>query len=174
LQTKHPIIDWEVYTAKNFASTWKIIRLGGESSSFIQFEDLLKACDRDDLDTLWKLVNERFKAETLKDMKEMHLWVDLRRLYEPDLNDKYWKFDASDLNTTWTYYDKCEVHHVSTTKKVDVFMFAEKEYPLKAKTLFAMLKSKLRVFADNEKIRALIQKIQDHYARADKVLSRTR
>lgn len=166
LQTKHPIIDCEVYSAKNFASTWKIIRLGGESSSFIQFEDLLKACDRDDLDTLWKLVNERFKADTLKDMKEMQLWVDLRRLYEPDLNDKYWKFDASDLNTTWTYYDKCEVHHVSTTAKVDVFMFAEKEYPLRATTLFAMLKSKLRVYADTEKVRALIQKIYDQYVRA--------
>lgn len=174
LQTKHSIVDWEVYKAKTFASTWKIIRLGGESSSFIQFEDLLKACNRDDLDTLWKLVNERFKADTLKDMKEMQLWVDLRRLYEPDLNDKYWKFDASDLNTTWTYYDKCEVHHVSTTDRVDVFMFAEKDYPLRAKTLSAMLKSKLRVYADNEKVRALIQKIHDQYARADKVLKSTR
>jgi hypothetical protein len=111
-----------VFTAKNFASTWKVTRLGGESSSFIQFEDLIKACDIDDLDTLWKLVNERFKADTLNDMKEMQLWVDLRRLYEPYLNDKYWKFDTSDLNTTWTYYDKFEVHHVSTTAKVDVFM----------------------------------------------------
>ena len=36
--------------------------------------------------------------------------------------------------------------------------------------LLAMLKSKLRVYADNEKIRALIQKIQDQYAKADKVL----
>ena len=107
-------------------------------------------------------------------MKEMQLWVDLRRLYEPDPNDKYWKFNSSNLNTTWTYFDKCEVHHVSTTDKVDVFMFAEKEYPLRAKTLSAMLKSKLRVYADNEKIRALIQKIQDQYARADKVLRKTR
>ena len=38
------------------------------------------------------------------------------------------------------------------------------------KTLSAMLKSKLRVYADNEKIRALIQKIQDQYAKAAKVL----
>lgn len=174
LQTRHPIIDWEVFTTKNFASTWKITRLGGESSSFIQFEDLIKACDRDDLDTLWKLVNERFKADTLKDMKEMQLWVDLRRLYEPDLNDKYWKFDSSDLNTTWTYYDKCEVHHVSTIAKVDVFMFAEKEYPLRATTLSAMLKSRLRVYEDNEKVRALIQKIQDQYSRAMQGLSKRR
>ena len=63
LQVRHPIVDWEIYTAKNFAPTWKITRLGGETSSFIQFEDLIKACDRSDLDMLWKLVQERFKAD---------------------------------------------------------------------------------------------------------------
>jgi hypothetical protein len=41
-------------------------------------------------------------------------------------------------------------------------------------TLSATLKSKLRVYADNEKVRALIQKIQDQYAKADNVLRRTR
>ena len=98
----------------------------------------------------------------------------MRRLYEPDLNDKYWKFDASDLNTTWTYYDKCEVHHVSTTDKVDVFMFAEKEYPLRAATLTVMLTSRLRVHEDNEKVRALIQKIQDQCSRAMQELRKRR
>ena len=31
-----------------------------------------------------------------------------------------------------------------------------------------------RVYADNEKVRALIQKIKDQYARADKGLRKTR
>ena len=39
---------------------------------------------------------------------------------------------------------------------------------------FALSMLKLRVYADNEKVRALIQKIKDQYARADKVLRRTR
>ena len=107
---------------------------------------------------LWKLVDERFKADTLKDMKGMQLWVDLRRLYEPDLKDSYQKFEAKDLHTTWSYYDSCEVHHVSTKAGVDAFMFAEKEYPLKAGTLTAMLTSIIRVHEDTEKVRALIQK----------------
>ena len=137
----------------NFAPTWKITRLGGKTSSFIQFEDLIKVCDRNDLDMIWKLVDERFKADTLKDMKEMQLWVDLRRFYEPYLKDSYWKFEATDLHTTWSYYDLCEVHHVSTTAGVDVFMFAEKEYPLRAITLTAMLTSRLRVHEYTEKVR---------------------
>jgi hypothetical protein len=79
---------------------------------------------------VWKLVQERFKADNFKDMQEMQLWVYLRRLYEPDPNDSYLKFEATDLNTTWTYDDSCEVNHVSTKAGVDAFMFAEKEYPL--------------------------------------------
>jgi hypothetical protein len=82
--------------------------------------------------------------------------------------------DREDLDTLWKFYDSSSEHHVSTQDGVDVFMFAEKEYPLRAKTLSAMLKSKLRVYADNEKIRALIQKIRDQYARVDTVLRRTR
>lgn len=172
LQVRHPIVDWEIYTAKNFASTWKITRLGGETSSFIQFEDLIKACDRSDLDMLWKLVQERFKADNFKDVKEMQLWVDLRRLYEPDPSDNYWKFEAIYLDTTWTYYDSCEVHHVSTKAGVDAFMLLEKEYPLRAGTLTAMLTSRIRVHEDTEKVRTLIQKIQDQCSRATQALRR--
>ena len=172
LQVRHPILDWEVYTAKNFAPCWKITRLGGETSSFVQFAELIKACDRDDLDTLWRLVQERFNAGRLKDSKEMQLWVELRRLYEPNKNDKYWKFESSCPGTTWLYYDSSEVHHVSTKNGVDVFMFAEKEYPLKAGTLTVMLASNLRVHEDTEKVRELIRKIQLQCSRAVEELSR--
>ena len=116
-----------MFTASNFAPTWKITRLGGETSSFIQFEELIKAFDRHDLDTLWRLVQERFDAEDLKDRKEMQLWINLRRLYEPDTNDDFWKFSCSCPGTKWFYYDSCEVYHVSTSDGVDAFMFAEKE-----------------------------------------------
>ena len=95
--------------------------MGGETSSFISFAELVKTCDKDDLDTLWKLVQERHKAGQLVDVKAQELWVYLQRLYEPQSDVKScWKFEAHDLNTTWTYYDSCEVHQVATTKGVDV------------------------------------------------------
>ncbi|GJT77671.1 hypothetical protein Tco_1044396 [Tanacetum coccineum] len=51
------------------------------------FEDMLKAFDREDLDTLWSLVKEKFRsAEPTEDM-EQALWVELKRLYEPDKED---------------------------------------------------------------------------------------
>nr|GEV66533.1 hypothetical protein [Tanacetum cinerariifolium] len=57
LQVKHPIIDWEVHTEGQRAY-WKITRLGGNSTSYPFFTDLLKHLDRDDLNQLWSLVKE--------------------------------------------------------------------------------------------------------------------
>lgn len=38
--------------------------------------------NREDLDTtLWSIVQEHVKKDELVDMKEIQLWVDLRRLY---------------------------------------------------------------------------------------------
>nr|GEY38781.1 ribonuclease H-like domain-containing protein [Tanacetum cinerariifolium] len=57
LQVKHPIIDWKVHTEGQRAY-WKITRLGGSSTSYQFFIDLLKHLDRDDLNQLWSLVKE--------------------------------------------------------------------------------------------------------------------
>ena len=118
------------------------------------------------LDGLWKMTQEKHKAGLLVNVKAQELWVYLKRLYEPDFTDRYWKFEAQDLSTTWTYYDTCEVHQVATTDGVDVFMFAEKEYPLKGGPLGIMISSGLRVYAASEKADELIQRIQDQCARA--------
>ncbi|GJY50847.1 retrovirus-related pol polyprotein from transposon TNT 1-94 [Tanacetum coccineum] len=71
LQTKYPIIDWEVYT-----------------------EDSRK----DDLVKLWSLVHERFNStEPTKD-KERELWVELKRLFEPNDDVLYGSFKGVDNN----------------------------------------------------------------------------
>nr|GEV81857.1 hypothetical protein [Tanacetum cinerariifolium] len=57
LQVKHHVIDWNVHT-EGHRSYWKIIRLGGSSSSYQFFVDMLKHFDREDLNQLWGLVKE--------------------------------------------------------------------------------------------------------------------
>nr|GEU41117.1 hypothetical protein [Tanacetum cinerariifolium] len=84
LQAKHPIIDWEVHT-EGQRSYWKIIRLGGSSVSYQFFVDLLKHFDREDLNQLWALVKETFNIRPAVNDKEKELWVELKRLYEPDV-----------------------------------------------------------------------------------------
>nr|GEY70452.1 hypothetical protein [Tanacetum cinerariifolium] len=86
LQVKHPIIDWKVHT-EGQRSYWKIRRLGGSSASYQFFMDMLKKVDREDLNQLWALVKETLSIRPATDEKEMELWVELKRLYEPDVED---------------------------------------------------------------------------------------
>ncbi|GKD01293.1 hypothetical protein Tco_1171567, partial [Tanacetum coccineum] len=90
LQTKYPIIDWEIHS-EDSRKYWKIIRVSNITEAYQSFEDILKAFDREDLDTLWSLVKEKFRSiEPTEDM-ERALWVELKRLYEPDKEDTLWK-----------------------------------------------------------------------------------
>ncbi|GJX53078.1 hypothetical protein Tco_0281447 [Tanacetum coccineum] len=61
LQTKYPIIDWEIY-AEEQRRYWKIIRVGNHTKVYQTFEEMLKKCDREDLDRLWSLVKETFSS----------------------------------------------------------------------------------------------------------------
>nr|GFA40193.1 hypothetical protein [Tanacetum cinerariifolium]GFA40195.1 hypothetical protein [Tanacetum cinerariifolium] len=89
LQVKHPIIDWKVYH-EGQRSYWKITRLGGSSASYQFFKDLLKHLDRKDLNQLWILVKETLSNRPPTSDKEIELWVELNRLYEPDDEDQLW------------------------------------------------------------------------------------
>ncbi|GJW58307.1 hypothetical protein Tco_0105038 [Tanacetum coccineum] len=117
LQTKYPIIDWE-----NF--------------------------DRDDLVKLelWSLVHERFNStEPTKD-KERELWVELKRLFEPDDDDILWKLQRYMHDPLkWRLYDTCVVHYASTERGHDIFMLFEKDYPLTRALMTLMLSNKLQV-----------------------------
>ena len=106
----------------------------------------------------------------LKEDKAKELWVHFQRLYEPDPSDRHWRFEAHNLNTLWKLYESCNVHHVSTQSGVDVFMLADKEYPLRAGVLTVMLSSKLRCEARTENVDDLLQRIHDQCNREIKAM----
>ncbi|GJW13090.1 hypothetical protein Tco_0017223 [Tanacetum coccineum] len=70
LQTKYPIIDWEVYS-KATRKYWKIIRVGNHTEVYQTFDDMLNKFNKDDLDKLWSLVKERFSSTDPTDDKEI-------------------------------------------------------------------------------------------------------
>ncbi|GJT29617.1 ribonuclease H-like domain-containing protein [Tanacetum coccineum] len=90
LQTKYPIIDWEIYT-EGTRKYWKIIRVRNHTKVHHFFDDMLKAFDRDDLVMLWSLVKEKFNSTEPTNDKEREIWVELKRLFEPDTDDELWK-----------------------------------------------------------------------------------
>nr|GEV11679.1 ribonuclease H-like domain-containing protein [Tanacetum cinerariifolium] len=51
LHVKHPIIDWEIHT-EGQRSYWKIIRMGGSTTSYQIFVDMTKHFDMEDLNQL--------------------------------------------------------------------------------------------------------------------------
>ncbi|GJW18583.1 hypothetical protein Tco_0026019 [Tanacetum coccineum] len=114
---------------------------------------------RDDLVMLWSLVKEKFNSTEPIDDKEREIWVELKRLFEPDTDDELWKLQNHIHDVTWKLYDSCGVHHVSTKKGIYIYMPVEKEYPLSRGTLTLMLVVKLLVDQDNEMSRELLRKI---------------
>ncbi|GJU72168.1 hypothetical protein Tco_1263573 [Tanacetum coccineum] len=96
----------------------------------VMSETIQRKENTDDLVMLWNLVKERFSLIEPTDDKERTLWVELKRLFEPNTDDTLWKLQRyiHDL-LKWRLYDTCGVHHVSTERGIDIFMLVEKEYP---------------------------------------------
>nr|GEW78725.1 hypothetical protein [Tanacetum cinerariifolium] len=143
LQVKLPIIDWKVHTEGQM-SYWKIIRLGGNSACYQFFIDLLKQLDMEDLNQIWALVKEYISIRPATSEKKMELWVELKRLYEPDPEDQLWVQTQKYMHapTEWKLYDLSGVHHV-TAKYNEIFMLVEKDYPLRKGLALVMISYKL-------------------------------
>ena len=123
LQTKYPIVDWEVYI-EDTRRYWKITRLRGHTGMYKHFDKMLKVFDRNDLDKLWELVKERYSSMNPAQDKEIELWVELKRLYEPDPNDELWDSQKHIYRRIfkWKLYESYGVHHVSTETGIDIYI----------------------------------------------------
>nr|GEW18817.1 hypothetical protein [Tanacetum cinerariifolium] len=138
----------------------KIISVGNHTEAYQFFDDMLKAFDMDDLVMLWSLVKERFSSTKPTNDKERTVWVELKRLFEPNIDDTLWKLQRYMHDPlTWRLYDTCGVHHVSTDKGMDIFMLVEKEYPLSKGVLTLMLVNKLLVDQHSDMANKLLRKI---------------
>nr|GEW42168.1 synaptobrevin, longin-like domain protein [Tanacetum cinerariifolium] len=133
LQVKHPIIDWKVHS-EGQRSYWKITRLGGSS-----------AC---------------YHTRPPTSDKEMELWVEISRLYEPDKEDQLWTHTQNFMHALveWKLYDTCGVHHV-TSKDKEIFMLVEKDYPLRKGLALVMICYKLQVENFSQMANDLVLKI---------------
>nr|GFC72192.1 hypothetical protein [Tanacetum cinerariifolium] len=81
---------------------------------------------------LWILVKEMLSIKQATKDKEKELWVELKRLFEPDFEDHLWTHNQNFMHDPleWKLYDTCGVHHVFT-KDQEIFMLVEKDYPLR-------------------------------------------
>nr|GEU89707.1 hypothetical protein [Tanacetum cinerariifolium] len=139
---------------------WKIIRVGGITEAYQSFEDMLRGFDRENLVALWNLVKEKFSLAGPSKDKEKALWVELKRLFEPDADDVLWKLERyMHAPLTWKLHTDYGVHHVSLTRGYGIFMLIEKDYPLSNAIMILMLSGKLQVEEDSKMARDLVMKI---------------
>nr|GEX11150.1 hypothetical protein [Tanacetum cinerariifolium] len=100
-----------------------IIRVSGITEAYQSFKDMLKGFDKEDLVALRNLVKEKFSSTVPSVDKEKALWVELKRLFEPDADDVLWKLQRyMHAPLTWKLYIDYGVHHVFSIRGDDIFM----------------------------------------------------
>ncbi|GJS72304.1 hypothetical protein Tco_0705145 [Tanacetum coccineum] len=143
LATKPPsIVDWQILT-EGKKSYYQIIRAGGQSKRYLTFLHMLKDFDREDLETLWKLMKDKHGSTRPEEGYERVLWGDLKTMFEPKVEDEVWKMQQMYRVLNWKLFDSCRVHCL-TLQSGMIYMLVEKRYPLTPSTITEMLNRKLQ------------------------------
>ncbi|GKA71775.1 hypothetical protein Tco_0777914 [Tanacetum coccineum] len=112
-------------------------------------DHMLQSIDREDLETLWKLVKAKHGLTRPEEGYERVLWGDLKVMFEPDVESKVWRNLHGHKVTVWKIFSLSRVHFVRF-QNLHIFMLVEKKYPLTPATITEMLNKKLQADHWNE------------------------
>ncbi|GJZ00048.1 hypothetical protein Tco_0517477, partial [Tanacetum coccineum] len=130
-------VEAEVDDEVEIKSIWRYSR---RCSSMIK---MLQNIDREDLETLWKLVKARHGSSRPEKAYERVLWGDLKVMFEPDIESEVWRNLQGHKVTIWKIFSSSGVHFVRF-QNLHIFMLIEKKYPLTPATITTMLNKKLQ------------------------------
>nr|GFC22243.1 hypothetical protein [Tanacetum cinerariifolium] len=138
IASKIPVVDYQIVLIDN-KPKYKIIRADDTHQLYISFTTLLKNFDREDLETFWRIVRDRFSTSKPTNFSYEYLLLTLRTMFEePDGQDAIWKNQKSvhglALVKRWKLLTSCGVH-VITLLTVQLFLLVERRYPLLRFTL---------------------------------------
>ncbi|GJY04689.1 hypothetical protein Tco_0370629 [Tanacetum coccineum] len=149
LATKPPmIVEYKIVKEGKFGY-FQLIRADGSSKRYLSMIKMLQNIDREDLETLWKLVKAKHGNTRPEEDYERVLWGDLKVMFEPDIKSEVWRNLQGYKVTIWKLFDTCGVHFVRF-KNLHIFMLVEKRYPLTPITITNMLNKKLQADHWNE------------------------
>ncbi|GJV51684.1 putative ribonuclease H-like domain-containing protein [Tanacetum coccineum] len=143
LATKPPVIVDYKLLKEGIMVHYQLIRAYGSSKRHSSMIRLLQGINREDLQTLWKLVKTKHGDLRAEDEHERVLWGDLKVMFEPDIRSDVWRNLQGYKVTIWKLIDSCGVHFVKF-ENVHIFMLVEKRYPLTPITITNMLNKKLQ------------------------------
>nr|GEW92065.1 putative ribonuclease H-like domain-containing protein [Tanacetum cinerariifolium] len=133
-----------------------------KTSEEVSQEDLKEMMQLVLVEELWTLVKETLSIRQATSDKEKELWVELKRLFEPDVEDQLWTYTQALMHdpVEWRLYDSCGVHHV-LTRDQEIFMLVEEDYPLRKGLAIVMISNKLQVENYSQMASDLILKIHN-------------
>ncbi|GJS41397.1 hypothetical protein Tco_0566440 [Tanacetum coccineum] len=137
---------------------FQIIRADGSSKRHSAFIRMLKSFDREDLETLWKLVKAKHETTRPEEGYERVLWGALRTMFEHHVEDTAWRNLQGNKVLIWKLFDSYRVHFVRF-QDMHIFMLVEKRYPLTPATITYMLNRKLQADHWNEMCYQLLKLI---------------
>ncbi|GJW67456.1 hypothetical protein Tco_0121880 [Tanacetum coccineum] len=148
LATKPPMIV-EYKIDKEGKNGFYHLRADGSLKRYSSIIRMLQGIDIEDLETLWKLIKEKYGINRPVDEYERVLWGDLNVMFELDIKSEVWRNLQGYKVTNWKLFDNCRVHFVRF-KNLHIFMLVEKRYPLTPITITNMLNKKLQADCWNE------------------------
>ncbi|GJU33483.1 hypothetical protein Tco_1181837 [Tanacetum coccineum] len=149
-----------LYSQGGKESIYQIIRANGADTVYMSFGAMLKDFTREDLIELYRLVMQKYGTNRPEDAYDRVLWSDLRTMFDPPLNeDAIWSLPLQQKMISWRYYDKCAVHCL-TLEACNIYMLADRKYPLSKDACQVMLKMKLLDGKMNEVCYKLLKMIE--------------
>ncbi|GJY30045.1 hypothetical protein Tco_0405812 [Tanacetum coccineum] len=100
LAVKSPsIVDWKIHK-EGKKTYYQIIRTDESSKMYLVFSHMLKSFNREDLETLWKLVKAKHRLTRPEEGYERVLWGDLKTMFDPHVEDIIWR-NQQDYRVLW-------------------------------------------------------------------------
>nr|GEW17722.1 hypothetical protein [Tanacetum cinerariifolium] len=95
LASKVPVVDYHIVLIDN-KPRFKIIRADETHQFYISFATLLQNFNRKDLETIWRIVKDRFSTSKPTNFSDEYLLLTLRTMFEePDGQDAIWRNQKS-------------------------------------------------------------------------------
>ncbi|GJS23857.1 putative ribonuclease H-like domain-containing protein [Tanacetum coccineum] len=105
LATKPPVIVEYQIDKDGRIGYFKLIRADRSSKRYSSMIKMLQGIDREDLETLWKLVKAKHGITRREEDYERVLWGDLKVMFEPDIKSEVWRNLQGYKVTVWKLFD---------------------------------------------------------------------
>nr|GEZ26583.1 hypothetical protein [Tanacetum cinerariifolium] len=154
LALKVYVVDYQTHTENN-KPYYKIIRADGTHQLFLSFISLLRNFDREDLEMMWKIVQEKFASSEPKNFSDDFLLNTLKTMFEkPNVEAHIWKNQRGNYGlakvNSWKLLESCGVH-IITFITTQMILLVERRYHLTRFTLDQMLNNvRLKVKEESE------------------------